>query len=392
MDEFEGVGWFYLFNTHKKTTNRYQTSQPVIKQLKTQKKQVNKIQISVGGSPGSGNFGLGASTSGNSASTSGDIIFCVSDKRIRLWSVNKSKVKKLKSISAHSQVVSGILLFKNYFISSSEDKSIKVWDQSTKKCVSVLVKNDSPITCMTIKQDESKLFFGSADGSIKSVSLEGITSNSSNEDPPSVLIPPSGSTISNLHFVPFSVPQSSNPLSSNCQSQNQQVYAPHQSPLSSPHRNAHSLPILVSSSIEESSLKLWNLEKFEYFLSLPGHTDKITCISSNDFIQQIISSSLDGTIKFWSFPAHTNLDSDSNSFVCLSTIDVKQSITCFDSNNHLLIAGLSNGTVLLFDLFTHAELRKFENVIPSSLPVTTIILFDNSFICSGSKFIKIYQF
>lgn len=85
---------------------------------------------------------------------------------IRAWDLENSSCKEFKG---HKSWVLGLKIFGEYLYSYSDDRTIKVWDKHTGKCVEEFVGHDDGITCIDFAA--SMLYSGSYDHSIRSWDL-----------------------------------------------------------------------------------------------------------------------------------------------------------------------------------------------------------------------------
>ena len=52
---------------------------------------------------------------------------------------------------------------------------------------------------------------------------------------------------------------------------------------------------------DDKTIKIWNIETGERYVTLKYHSDGVTCLQFNDYY--ILSGSYDRTIKLWDFSA-----------------------------------------------------------------------------------------
>ena len=259
-------------------------------------------------------------------------IFSGGDRRLRFWNY-LNKQRKLKSLSSHSGTITSLLFADNQLISSSEDKTIKVWDHQTRKCTKTIQCHDQPLSCLAIFDDGSRLISGSPNGSILMWSLE------TGED---VTLNTHGQAITGLAIYDNNT--------------------------------------LVSAANDEC-IRLWDLEKMECLISLRGHQKEILSLIVNKATKQIFSGGVDKTVRCW----------DVEKCNCTATLEVPHPVLCLDSNDDILVAGLDNGTVIIWDLYTHLELRRIE--VFSNSCVTCLKIDDTGNIaCGGNKLIKVVLF
>jgi len=238
----------------------------------------------------------------------------------------------VKSISSHNGSITSLLFANNQLFSASEDKTIKIWDYSTRKCTKTIQCHEV-LSCMSIFEDFSYIASGSPDGSILLWSLE------TGED---ITLNAHGQAITGLAIYDKNT--------------------------------------LVSAATDEC-IRVWDLEKLECLISLRGHEKGITCLIVNKETNQIFTGGEDQTVRCW----------DVEKCNCTATLEVSAPVECVDSNDDFLVAGLANGFVIIWDLFTHTELRRID--VFANTAVTSIKIDDNANIaCGGNKLIKVLLF
>ncbi|OMJ92964.1 hypothetical protein SteCoe_4185 [Stentor coeruleus] len=85
---------------------------------------------------------------------------------IRSWDLENSQCKEFKG---HRSWVLGLKVFEDYLYSYSDDRTIKVWDKMTGKCLEEFIGHDDGVTC--ISYAAFMLYSGSYDHSIRSWDL-----------------------------------------------------------------------------------------------------------------------------------------------------------------------------------------------------------------------------
>jgi WD40 repeat protein len=82
------------------------------------------------------------------------------DHNIRLWSTKTTPVDCLSLLSGHTDYITYILIYENYLISASADKTMRRWDVTTGECVMVYSGHTSLIyrIICTGKLDFSDLY------------------------------------------------------------------------------------------------------------------------------------------------------------------------------------------------------------------------------------------
>ena len=85
---------------------------------------------------------------------------------IRAWDLENSQCKEFKG---HKSWVLGLKIFGDYLYSFSDDRTIKVWDKVSGRCLEDFAGHDDGITCIELAA--SMLYSGSYDHSIRSWDL-----------------------------------------------------------------------------------------------------------------------------------------------------------------------------------------------------------------------------
>jgi len=134
------------------------------------------------------------------------------------------------------------------------------------------------------------------------------------------------------------------------------------------------------SGMKDGAIRLWDLEKMECLVSLRGHDEQVNCVTVNKATDQIFSGGADGTIQCW----------DMEKCMCVDRKELSSPVLCLVSDDHIFAAGLENGYVVIWDLYTHLELRRME--VFSSSPLFALQLDAGDLYCGGNKTIKILSF
>ena len=89
------------------------------------------------------------------------------------WSVGRFQVRDSKqdvSLQGHDEIVWAVEVAGNRLLSASADKTIRMWDISSRRCEQVLEDHARPVLSLAVCG--SKLFSGSYDYTIKVWSLD----------------------------------------------------------------------------------------------------------------------------------------------------------------------------------------------------------------------------
>ena len=70
-----------------------------------------------------------------------------SDKTVKIWNLKTSKC--LKTLKGHLDKVTCLQVFDVSLVSGSDDTTIKIWNIITGECIST-IQNGNPVTCLQI--------------------------------------------------------------------------------------------------------------------------------------------------------------------------------------------------------------------------------------------------
>ena len=70
-------------------------------------------------------------------------------------------------LEGHEEIVWAVEATENYLFSASADKTIRVWDTASRRCMHVLEEHTRPVLSLAVSVEHGKLFSGSYDCSIR---------------------------------------------------------------------------------------------------------------------------------------------------------------------------------------------------------------------------------
>jgi WD40 repeat protein len=71
------------------------------------------------------------------------------DHTIRLWSTKTTPVECLSVFSGHTDYITDMLIYENYLVSGSSDKTIRKWDMTTGQCMFISSGHESLVKRIT---------------------------------------------------------------------------------------------------------------------------------------------------------------------------------------------------------------------------------------------------
>ena len=254
---------------------------------------------------------------------------------------------------------------KRYLVSSSRDKTIKIWDFETNKCIRRLEGHTEEVKCLGVLSN-GQIISGSFDKSIKiwdpidGTCIKTLLGHKNGVMCLKVLL--CGEKVASGSFIMIRVWDLNNGKCTH-------TLSGHISWV----RDIISLPggVLVSCS-QDPTIKLWNLANSTCIKTLNGHTGSVYSLLLLDN-NRFASCSKDKTIKIW----------DSSSDDCIKTL-VGHTHTVWrleKTYKHELISGSSDNTIKMWDLDSG---KCVKTLLGHSGDVSGLIKYSNDILFSGS--------
>jgi WD40 repeat protein len=238
----------------------------------------------------------------------GKLISTSADRTIKIWDLSSGKV--LQTLEGHQGSVSSILVDRDKLISTSADRTIKIWDLSSGKVLQTLEGHQGSVHSILV--DGGKLISASYDGSIKIWDLS------------------SGKVLQTLES--------------------------HQHWFSSILVDGDKL---ISASADDT-IKIWDLSSGKVLQTLDDHRDTVNSILVDR--GKLISASQDRTIKIW----------DLSSGKVLQTLEGHQHwVNSILVDGDKLISASYDGSIKIWDLSSGKVLQTLEG---HQYPVTSVLV------------------
>jgi WD40 repeat protein len=218
-----------------------------------------------------------------------------SEKTIKLW--NLSTKKEVSTLLGHNSAVNSITFSPDgqTLISGSSDGTIKLWNLSTGKDFKTIKAHSQEVKALAISSDGRILASGSADSTIKLwdiVSQQEITTLTEHSSlvnavaiSPDSKILASGSADKSIKLWSLPSGKEIRTLQRHSYGVNAVAFSPDGK--------------LLASGSADSTIKLWNLPSGQESRTLKGHTKEVTSIAFSPDSQTLVSGSVDQTIKMW---------------------------------------------------------------------------------------------
>ena len=226
------------------------------------------------------------------------------DHSILIWEISqdqKNFVQIKKRLSGHSHFITDLILSPDgkFCISSSWDKTLRLWDLTTSKTVRRFTGHRNDVLSVALSPDNRLIVSGSRDKSIKLWNTLGECKNTFQEQK-------SSSWVSCVKFLPGEEP-------------------------------------LVLSSYWDGLIKIWKISTNQVKSKLSGHKGYINCITVSPDGSLCASGGKDGVVMLWDLQEEKHLYS-------LESGDIINSL-CFSPNRYWLSASTQTG-IKVWDLET----------------------------------------
>ena len=197
-------------------------------------------------------------------------------------------------LEGHDEIVWAVEATAGHLFSASADKTIRVWDTQTRRCVHVLEEHTRPVLSLAVSQRHGKLFSGSYDCSIRVwdlVTYRRVRSLHGHTDAVRSLAVArdtlfSGSYDSTLRAYDINTLK---PL---------KVLEGHTGPV----RTLTVLGTTLFSGSYDKTVRVWNTNTLEAVTTLEGHTDAVRALAASpvEDCKYVFSGSDDSTVRVWS--------------------------------------------------------------------------------------------
>lgn len=210
------------------------------------------------------------------------------DKTIKIWDTSSGNC--LRTLQGHKDKITCMQIVNNQIFTGSNDKTIKIWDKNTGECVKTLNGHNLFISCLAV--DSRRIFSASGDNTIKIWNISsGKIINTLEGDQKIVFLALLNSKILisvGLNIKKWNIEYGRCEQTLNCN-------------YPSPFRCATLLDqnLLLTGS-ENGVIREFDLKRFYCRREFVAHNGKINCLKALEN-EQLITGSTDGLVKIWDF-------------------------------------------------------------------------------------------
>ena len=260
-------------------------------------------------------------------------------------------------LEGHEEIVWAVEATDGHLFSASADRSIRVWNTHTRRCVQVLEEHTRPVLSLVVSQRHGKLFSGSYDCSIRVWDLttfRRIRSLHGHTDAVRSLAVAgdtlfSGSYDSSLRAYDINTLK---PL---------KVLEGHTGPV----RTLAVLDGMLFSGSYDKTVRVWDTETLESVAVLEGHNDAVRALTASPVpdLKYVFSGSDDSTVRVW----------DATTFTCVCVFDGHEdNVRVLTADSRYLYSGSWDKTIRVWDMRSLEFVRVLEGHIEAVLALTVM--------------------
>ncbi|MDJ0514769.1 MAG: GUN4 domain-containing protein [Trichodesmium sp. MO_231.B1] len=254
-----------------------------------------------------------------------------------------TNISEIRSLTGHNDWVRSVAISPDgeTIVSSSYDKTIKVWDLPTGSLKGTLDDYNTRVFSVTISPDGKTIVSGSADGTIQvwdlvTGTLKGTLTGHSNSVYSVVISPDnqniiSGSADGTIRVWDLTTGTSKTPI----RAHGNAVYSVAISPDGK---------TIVSGS-GDGRIKVWDLKTGDLKATLTGHNDQVFSVAISSDGETVVSGSADGTIKVWDLLGGSLKET-------LSDHSKEVWSVAISSDGKTIVSGSEDKTIKIWDLAT----------------------------------------
>ena len=302
------------------------------------------------------------------------------DKTVKIWEIQTNKC--VSTLEGHDDSVLSVSFSPDgrYVASASTDKTVKIWEIQTNKCLSTLQGHTEMVNSVSFSSDGRYVASASTDSTVKIweiqtnkclSTLQGhteiVTSVSFSSDGRYVASASTDSTVKIWEIQ-------TNKCLSTLQGHTWEVTSVS---FSSDGR-------YVASASRDKTVKIWEIQTNKCLSTLQGHTWEVTSVSFSSDGRYVASASYDKTVKIWEIQTNK----------CLSTLQGHTEIVTsvsFSSDGRYVASASRDTTVKIWEIQTNKYLSTLQGHTSSVNSVS--FSSDGRYVASAStdKTVKIWE-
>ncbi|MBS1988024.1 WD40 repeat domain-containing protein [Candidatus Dependentiae bacterium] len=276
----------------------------------------------------------------------GRLVSCSKDKTIKIWDLDTNRCVAI--LEGHTSSVKCIKrLNDGRLVSCSNDNTIKVWDLNTNRCVATLEGHTDWVNCIT-QLDDGRLVSGSDDGTIKVWDLDTSRCVATLEGHKHwircIKLRKDGRLICGFGDGMIKVwDLNTNRCVATLEAHTRLVKCIKQLDDGR-----------LASGSDDGTIKVWDLNTNRCVVTLEAHTRFVSCINQLDD-RRLVSDYCDGTIKVW----------DLNTNRCIAPLDEHRVwARCIEQlNDGGLVFASADGTIKVWNLYPDLSFEQIALVV-----------------------------
>jgi WD40 repeat protein len=281
------------------------------------------------------------------------------DNSLHLWNIDDCSINK--SLEGHKGKVWSVASNHEYFASSSDDKTVKLWSASRGECVDTLAENQNWPLSIDLNYHSDYVAIGCDNKLVKVWDIRNKKVETVGEHRERVW----AVALGQYDKVVLSGSEDGTAALWNYEEKTcLRIFTGHQQRiwavdllLEKSEKLTSKISYIVATASDDAKVILWNVEDEAPLHVLEGHKGAVRSVAFSPNGQYLVSGGADCSVRLW------NVKTGKSVFVLKGHTEAVRSV-CFHPNGNLLASGSADGTIKLWDMHLGKCLGTFRIIRP----------------------------